>query len=59
MTKAEIKRLVQASIEAVRKHNVPYVDVKIGDDAVVRIPLKPEDKPADNSPATDYDDWGS
>jgi hypothetical protein len=43
MTKAEIKRLVDAVIEAARKNGVPEVEVTI-DDATVRIPLAP-DKP--------------
>jgi hypothetical protein len=41
MTKAEIKRLVDAAIEAARKHGVAAVEVKIGDGAMVRIPLAP------------------
>ena len=43
MTKAEIKRLVDAAIEAARKNGVTEIEVRI-DDAIVRIPLAP-DKP--------------
>jgi hypothetical protein len=43
MTKAEIKRLVDAVIESARKNGVREVEVTI-DDATVRIPLAP-DKP--------------
>ena len=44
MTNAKIKRLVDAAIEAARKHGVAEVEVKIGNEATVRIPLTP-DKP--------------
>ena len=43
MTKAKIKRLVDAVIEAARKNGAPMVEVKI-DDATVKISLAP-DKP--------------
>jgi hypothetical protein len=43
MTKAEIKRLVDAVIASARKNGVREVEVTI-DDATVRIPLAP-DKP--------------
>jgi hypothetical protein len=43
VTKAEIKRLVDAAIEAARKNGVAEIEVRI-DDATVRIPLAP-DKP--------------
>jgi hypothetical protein len=43
MTKAEIKRLVDAVIEAARKNGASEVEVTI-DEATVRIPLAP-DKP--------------
>jgi hypothetical protein len=43
MTKAEIRRLVDAVIESARKNGVPEVEVTI-DEAMVRIPLAP-DKP--------------
>ena len=42
MTKAEIRRLVDAAIEAARKHGVTAVEVKIGEEASIRIPLVPE-----------------
>jgi hypothetical protein len=41
MTKAEIKRLVDAVIEAARKNGVLEVEVRI-DEATVRIPLAAE-----------------
>jgi hypothetical protein len=41
MTKAEIKRLVDAVIESARKNGVAEVEVTI-DEATVRIPLAPE-----------------
>jgi hypothetical protein len=41
MTKAEIKRLLDAVIEAARKNGVDEVEVTI-DGATVRIPLAPE-----------------
>jgi hypothetical protein len=44
MTLAEIRRMIQAAIRAARKEGVPEVEVKIGDEAIVRIPLAP-DKP--------------
>jgi LDH2 family malate/lactate/ureidoglycolate dehydrogenase len=47
MTKAKIKRLVDAAIEAARKHGVAAVEVQI-DGATVRIPLAP-DKPVAKS----------
>jgi hypothetical protein len=45
MTKAEIKRLILAAIEAARRQHLPFVEVKIGNEAIVRIPLMPDDKP--------------
>jgi LDH2 family malate/lactate/ureidoglycolate dehydrogenase len=47
MTKAKIKRLVDAAIEAARKHGVAAVEVKI-DNATVRIPLAPDKTVADS-----------
>jgi hypothetical protein len=41
MTRAKIKRLVDAAIEAARKHGVAEVEVRI-DGATVRIPLVPD-----------------
>ena len=34
--------MIRAAIEAARKAGVPVVEVKIGDDATVRIPLAPD-----------------
>jgi hypothetical protein len=42
MTLAEINRMIRAAIRAARKEGVPVVEVKIGDDAIVRIPLMPD-----------------
>jgi hypothetical protein len=42
VTKAKIKRLVDAAIEAARKHGVTMVEVEIGNEATVRIPLVPD-----------------
>jgi hypothetical protein len=39
MTLAEINRTIRAAIRAARKEGAPVVEVKIGDDATVRIPL--------------------
>ena len=50
VTKAEIKRLVDAAIEAARKNGVAEIEVQI-DDAIVRIPLAP-DKPVANPDKT-------
>jgi hypothetical protein len=44
MTLAEINRMIRAAIRAARKEGATMVEVKIGDDAIVRIPLAP-DKP--------------
>lgn len=44
MTLAEINRMIRAAIRATRKEGVAVVEVTIGDDATVRIPLAP-DKP--------------
>jgi hypothetical protein len=44
MTLAEINRMIRAAIRAARKGGAHEVEVKIGDDATVRIPLAP-DKP--------------
>ena len=44
MTLAEIQRMIRAAIRAARKEGAAVVEVKIGDDATVRIPLAP-DKP--------------
>jgi Asp-tRNA(Asn)/Glu-tRNA(Gln) amidotransferase A subunit family amidase len=42
MTLAEIKRMIQAAIRAARQEGATVVEVKIGDEAMVRIPLVPE-----------------
>ena len=47
MTLAEINRMIRAAIRAARKEGAPVVEVKIGDDATVRIPLSPDDKPSE------------
>jgi hypothetical protein len=53
VTKAEIKRLVDAAIEAARKNGVAEIEVQI-DDAIVRIPLAP-DKPVAESRQNSFD----
>ena len=42
MTLAEIHRMIRAAIRAARKEGAPEVEIKIGDEAIVRIPLAPE-----------------
>jgi hypothetical protein len=42
MTLAEIHRMIRAAIRAARREGAPEVEVKIGDEAIVRIPLSPE-----------------
>lgn len=42
MTLAEINRMIRAAIRAARKEGAPVVEVKIGDEATVWIPLAPE-----------------
>jgi hypothetical protein len=60
MTIAEIQRMIRAAIRAARKEGVAVVEVKIGDEAMVRIPLAPGDKPvADAVVADDKDDWSA
>jgi hypothetical protein len=44
MTLAEINRMIRAAIRAAKKEGVAEVEVKIGEDASIRIPLAP-DKP--------------
>ena len=44
MTLAEINRTIRAAIRAARKEGAYEVEVKIGDDATVRIPLTAPDK---------------
>ena len=48
MTLAEIHRMIRAAIRAARKEGAPVVEVKIGDEATVRISLAP-DKPVAKS----------
>jgi hypothetical protein len=42
MTLAEIHRMIRAAIRAARKEGAREVEVRICDDAIVRIPLAPE-----------------
>jgi hypothetical protein len=42
MTLAEINRMIRAAIRAARKEGAREVEVKIGDEATVRIPLAPD-----------------
>jgi hypothetical protein len=44
MTLAEIHRMIRAAIRAARREGAPEVEVKIGNEATVRIPLL-SDKP--------------
>jgi hypothetical protein len=44
VTLAEINRMIRAAIRAAKQEGAPVVEVTIGDDATVRIPLAP-DKP--------------
>jgi hypothetical protein len=44
MTLAEINRMIRAAIRAARKEGAALVEVRINDEAIVRIPLTP-DKP--------------
>lgn len=44
MTLAQINRMIRAAIRAARKEGAAVVEVMIGDEATVRIPLAP-DKP--------------
>ena len=44
MTLAEINRMIRAAIRAARQEGAAVVEVTIGDEATVRIPLAP-DKP--------------
>jgi hypothetical protein len=45
VTLAEINRMIRAAIRAARQEGATVVEVKIGDEATVRIPLVPDDKP--------------
>jgi hypothetical protein len=56
MTLAEINRIIRAAIRAARKEGATVVEVKIGNEATVRIPLAP-DEPGDDNDASDLDKW--
>jgi hypothetical protein len=59
MTKAKIRRTIEAAIEAARQNGVPFVEVTEGG-ATVRISLVPDDKPvAAGAVANDNDDWST
>jgi hypothetical protein len=51
MTLAEIHRMIRAAIRAARREGASEVEVKIGNEATVRIPLTPE-KPVAESGET-------
>jgi hypothetical protein len=42
VTLAEINRMIRAAIRAARQEGATVVEVKIGDEATVRIPIAPE-----------------
>ena len=42
MTLAAINRMIRAAIRAARQEGASVVEVKIGDEATVRIPLAPD-----------------
>jgi hypothetical protein len=42
MTLAEINRIIRAAIRAARQEGAQVVEVTIGDEATVRIPLAPD-----------------
>ena len=44
VTLAEINRMIRAAIRAAKQEGAPVIEVTIGDEATVRIPLAP-DKP--------------
>ncbi len=55
MTLAEINRMIRASIRAARQEGAPAIEVKVGNDATVRISLVPtSDK---SSEQTELDAW--
>ena len=56
MTLAEINRMIRAAIRAARKEGATVVEVRIGDEATVRIPLAPDEPNGDNH-ASDLDKW--
>jgi hypothetical protein len=50
MTLAEINRTIRAAIRAARQEGAHEVEVKIGDDATVRIPLAIDKLLAESDP---------
>jgi hypothetical protein len=48
MTLAGINRMIRAAIRAARQEGAPVVEVKIGDEATVRIPLVPDNPIVDS-----------
>ena len=50
MTLAQINRMIRAAIRAARQESVPVIEVKIGEDATVRIPVVPAETPVAESP---------
>jgi hypothetical protein len=48
MTLPEIHRMIRAAIRAARQEGAPEVEVKIGDETIVRIPLSPKSPSAGN-----------
>jgi hypothetical protein len=48
MTLAEINRMIRAAIRAARKEGATVVEVTIGDEATVRIPLAPDNPLAES-----------
>jgi hypothetical protein len=45
MTLVQINRMIRAAIRAARQEGASVVEVKISEEAIVRIPLVPDDKP--------------
>jgi hypothetical protein len=50
VTLAQIDRMIRGAIRAAKKEGVAEVEVKIGDDASIRIPLAPEKSLAESDP---------
>ena len=50
MTLAEINRMIRAAIRAARKEGAAVVEVTIGGEATVRIPLAPDKPIAESEP---------
>jgi hypothetical protein len=58
MTLAEINRMIRAAIRAARKEGAGVVEVTIGNEATVRIPLVPTTTTHDKSgEQTELDTW--